>query len=81
MVTVASVPTVPDTLDPQFWVDIDRVHETFRNLRAESPVACDDTNDLWWSSATPRWWMSSGATTCSSAAEDSGPSTHRARTT
>jgi cytochrome P450 family 142 subfamily A polypeptide 1 len=47
MATVASVPTAPDTLDPQFWVDIDRVHETFRDLRAKGPVARDEANSLW----------------------------------
>ncbi len=41
------VPAAPDTLDPQFWVDIDTVHETFRGLRARGPVARDETNGLW----------------------------------
>ncbi|CAN5906587.1 steroid C26-monooxygenase Cyp142 [soil metagenome] len=47
MVNVATVPAAPDTLDPQFWVDIDRVHHPFRDLRAHGPVAHDEANGLW----------------------------------
>lgn len=43
----ARVPAAPDTLDPSFWVDVDAMHETFRQLRAQGPVARDEASALW----------------------------------
>ncbi|MCU1499810.1 MAG: cytochrome [Acidimicrobiales bacterium] len=43
----ASAPAAPDSLDPEFWVDLDAMHEAFRRLRAQGPVARDEANDLW----------------------------------
>ena len=42
----------PDLLDPQFYGDIDAMHETFRELRATDPVHRDEHNGLW--AVTPR---------------------------
>jgi cytochrome P450 family 142 subfamily A polypeptide 1 len=36
-----------NTLDPQFWVDIDAMHATFRAARAAAPLVRDETNQLW----------------------------------
>jgi len=45
--TGASAPTVPDLLDPEFYVDFDRMHEALRRLRHEQPLARDEANGLW----------------------------------
>ncbi len=37
----------PNVLDPQFWVDVDAVHATFRELRAQTTMARDETSNLW----------------------------------
>jgi cytochrome P450 family 142 subfamily A polypeptide 1 len=39
--------TVPDLLDPNFYVDLDAMHESLRHLRRQRPVARDDKNGLW----------------------------------
>jgi cytochrome P450 family 142 subfamily A polypeptide 1 len=39
--------TVPDLLDPNFYVDLDAMHESLRHLRRELPVARDEKNGLW----------------------------------
>ncbi|HWF23449.1 MAG TPA: cytochrome P450 [Acidimicrobiales bacterium] len=39
--------TVPDLLDPNFYVDLDAMHESLRHLRLQRPVARDDKNGLW----------------------------------
>jgi cytochrome P450 family 142 subfamily A polypeptide 1 len=44
---VTSTTTKPDLLDPQFYGDIDAMHETFRELRATDPVHRDERNGLW----------------------------------
>jgi cytochrome P450 family 142 subfamily A polypeptide 1 len=44
---VTSTTTTPDLLDPQFYGDIDAMHETFRELRATDPVHRDERNGLW----------------------------------
>jgi cytochrome P450 family 142 subfamily A polypeptide 1 len=47
MVT-ASPPTLDaNPLDPEFWGDVEAMHETFRAARAEGPLARDETNDQW----------------------------------
>jgi cholest-4-en-3-one 26-monooxygenase len=38
---------MPDLLDPNFYADIDGMHDALRALRAAGPVAKDDVNDLW----------------------------------
>ncbi|QXC59982.1 cytochrome P450 [Aquihabitans sp. G128] len=43
----ARVPAAPNTLDPEFWVDLDAMHATFRDLRAQGPLAWDAASDLW----------------------------------
>jgi len=45
--TGLDTPTVPDLLDPNFYVDLDAMHEALRHLRRERPVARDDKNGLW----------------------------------
>lgn len=45
--TGPDTPTVPDLLDPNFYADLDAMHETLRHLRRERPVARDDKNGLW----------------------------------
>jgi cytochrome P450 family 142 subfamily A polypeptide 1 len=40
------VPT-PDLLAPEFYADLDGMHETFRVLRSEGPVWRDEKNELW----------------------------------
>ncbi len=45
--TSSSTATAPDTLDPAFWVDVDAMHATFRELRAHGPLARDEQNRLW----------------------------------
>ena len=47
MVTAAASTIDADTLDPAFWGDLDAMHETFRQARAQGPVARDATNALW----------------------------------
>jgi cholest-4-en-3-one 26-monooxygenase len=39
--------TVPDLLDPNFYVDLDAMHEALRTLRRQQPVARDEKNGLW----------------------------------
>src|SRR4029077_9306797 len=34
-------------LDPEFYGDIDGMHDAFRAMRSDGPVARDETNDLW----------------------------------
>ena len=46
-VTTRTNPAAPDTLDPAFWVDVEAMHETFRSLRAQGPIARDEANGLW----------------------------------
>jgi cytochrome P450 family 142 subfamily A polypeptide 1 len=36
-----------DLLDPNWWADLDEVHEFFRWARAEAPVWRDEANGLW----------------------------------
>jgi cytochrome P450 family 142 subfamily A polypeptide 1 len=36
-----------DLLDPDFYADIDGMHDAFRDLRAEGPVWRDEQNALW----------------------------------
>lgn len=44
----AAAPTIDaDVLDPRFWVDVDAMHATFRELRAQGPMAWDERNRLW----------------------------------
>jgi len=45
--TARSSPTVPDLLDPGFYVDIGAMHEALRQLRQHDPLARDEKNDLW----------------------------------
>jgi cytochrome P450 family 142 subfamily A polypeptide 1 len=42
-----AAPSVPDLLDPGFWVDVDAAHAALRALRAAGPVVRDEANDLW----------------------------------
>jgi cytochrome P450 family 142 subfamily A polypeptide 1 len=43
-----TAPTIDaDTLDPEFWVDPEAVHATFRAARRDSPLAWDAANRLW----------------------------------
>jgi cytochrome P450 family 142 subfamily A polypeptide 1 len=37
----------PDLLDPQFYADIDGMHDAFREMRADGPVWRDEKNELW----------------------------------
>src|SRR5215813_4944702 len=37
----------PNLLDPNFYCDIDRMHDAFRSMRAEGPVWRDETNEMW----------------------------------
>ena len=39
--------TPPDLLDPDFYADIDGMHDAFRAMRAEGPVWRDEKNELW----------------------------------
>jgi cytochrome P450 family 142 subfamily A polypeptide 1 len=39
--------TSPDLLSPDFYADIEGMHETLRALRADGPVWRDEGNDLW----------------------------------
>ena len=39
--------TPPDLLAPDFYADIDGMHDAFRAMRAEGPVWRDEKNDLW----------------------------------
>jgi cytochrome P450 family 142 subfamily A polypeptide 1 len=39
--------TPPDLLAPDFYADIDGMHDAFRAMRAEGPVWRDERNDLW----------------------------------
>ncbi|HEX4245411.1 MAG TPA: cytochrome P450 [Acidimicrobiales bacterium] len=39
--------TVPDLLDPDFYTDLEGMHESLRLLRRERPVARDEKNGLW----------------------------------
>ena len=39
--------TAPDLLAPDFYADIDGMHDAFRAMRAEGPVWRDDENALW----------------------------------
>jgi len=44
----ATAPTIDaNTLDPQFWGDVDTMHATFRAARQRAPLAWDATNQLW----------------------------------
>ena len=47
MPTAPAVTATPNVLDPEFWVDLDAMHETFRGLRAQGPLAWDDASALW----------------------------------
>jgi len=47
VVTSGGPPGAPDTLDPGFWGDLDAMHETFRTLRTQGPLARDEANNLW----------------------------------
>jgi cytochrome P450 family 142 subfamily A polypeptide 1 len=43
-----TAPTIDaDTLDPEFWVDPEAVHATFRAARRDGPLAWDAANRLW----------------------------------
>jgi cytochrome P450 family 142 subfamily A polypeptide 1 len=43
-----TAPTIDaDTLDPEFWVDPEAVHATFRAARRDGPLAWDAVNRLW----------------------------------
>jgi cholest-4-en-3-one 26-monooxygenase len=43
-----TAPTIDaDTLDPEFWVDPEAVHATFRAARRNGPLAWDAANRLW----------------------------------
>src|ERR1017187_2828139 len=52
-ITVTAAPTapssaeVPDLLDPEFYVDIDAMHDALRPLRHHHPVVWDEKNSLW----------------------------------
>ena len=37
----------PDLLSPEFYADIDGMHDAFRSMRAAGPVGRDERNDLW----------------------------------
>jgi cytochrome P450 family 142 subfamily A polypeptide 1 len=39
--------TAPDLLDPNFYADIEGMHEALRALRTEGPVWRDERNELW----------------------------------
>lgn len=45
--TAQPSPAMPDLLDPAFYVDIEAMHETLRQLRHHRPLARDEKNDLW----------------------------------
>ena len=46
--TPATAPTIDaNTLDPEFWGDIDAMHAAFRTARAQGPLAWDEANQLW----------------------------------
>jgi len=47
MSTTTHLPAAPDVLRPDFWVDLAAMHDTFRALRQQGPVARDEANDLW----------------------------------
>ena len=47
MPTAPAVTATPNVLDPEFWVDLDAMHETFRGLRAQGPLVWDDASALW----------------------------------
>jgi cholest-4-en-3-one 26-monooxygenase len=42
-----SDPRTADLLDPEWWVDLDEVHEFFTWARREDPVHRDEANGLW----------------------------------
>ena len=39
--------TMPDLLDPGFYVDIESMHEALKQLRHHDPLARDEKNQLW----------------------------------
>jgi cytochrome P450 family 142 subfamily A polypeptide 1 len=43
----ASLSSMPDLLDPGFYVDIDAMHAALRQLRHQRPLAWDEKNSLW----------------------------------
>jgi cholest-4-en-3-one 26-monooxygenase len=44
----ATAPTIDaNTLDPQFWVDLDAMHAAFTAARASGPMVRDERNALW----------------------------------
>jgi cytochrome P450 family 142 subfamily A polypeptide 1 len=44
----ATAPTIDaNTLDPQFWVDLDAMHAAFAAARADGPMVRDERNALW----------------------------------
>lgn len=44
----ATAPTIDaNTLDPQFWVDLDAMHAAFTSARADGPMVRDERNALW----------------------------------
>lgn len=47
MPTAPAVTAAPNVLDPEFWVELDAMHETFRGLRAQGPLAWDGASALW----------------------------------
>lgn len=47
MGTTAAATIDANTLDPQFWVDLDAMHDAFREARAQAPLVRDETNALW----------------------------------
>jgi cytochrome P450 family 142 subfamily A polypeptide 1 len=44
---VDTAPATWDLLDPQFYVDLDEMHQAFAWMRAHAPVWHDERNDLW----------------------------------
>ncbi|CAN5655392.1 steroid C26-monooxygenase Cyp142 [soil metagenome] len=48
MSSTSTVPALaPNLLDPAFWGDVDAMHRTLRELRAQGPLARDEASDLW----------------------------------
>ena len=47
MARTAVPSTDRDVLDPAFWGDLDGMHATFRELRAQGPLAREATQGMW----------------------------------
>ena len=72
----------PDLLAPDFYADIDGMHDAFRSMRAEGPVWRDEKNELWAVvRARADSSTSSGTRRCSRAAGATGRVSRRRKRT